>query len=201
MPSTFANTRRRPQQARAALRRAQFLEAAAGIIGDAGYEEATMTAIAEKAGASIGALYDYFPDKQSLAQALLAQYIEEADAHWTVLMSHPSALKKTTLADLFVDGALDFLGKRPAYLPLFGTTVVCSRSNVARQQLRKTFADALQRLNPKKTSASALISAHVIAELIKALFAACKHSAPKDRDEVVGEFKKLMRLYIGEALK
>lgn len=201
MPSTIANTRRRPQQARAALRRAQFLEAAASLIGEAGYEAVTMTAIAEKAGASIGALYDYFPDKQSLAQALLAQYIEEADAHWTVLMSHRAALNKTTLADLFVEGALDFLGKRPAYLPLFGTAVVCPRSTAARHQLRKTIADALQRLNPRKTSERAFTSAHVIAELIKALFAAYKHSAPKDRDEVVGEFKKIMRLYIGEALR
>ena len=37
-------------------------------------EATTMTAIAERSGSSIGALYNYFPDKQAVALTLLGQY-------------------------------------------------------------------------------------------------------------------------------
>ena len=81
VPSTSATPpRRAPQQARAAIRRAKFLEVAANLIGEIGFDALTMTAIAEHAGASIGTLYDYFPDKQALGMAIMAQYTGGGDS-------------------------------------------------------------------------------------------------------------------------
>jgi AcrR family transcriptional regulator len=62
--------RRVPQQDRGERRVAEVLEAAARVIGERGYDAATMTEIAERAGASIGALYQYFPNKEAIARAL-----------------------------------------------------------------------------------------------------------------------------------
>jgi AcrR family transcriptional regulator len=200
VPSTFTTPQRRaPQQARAALRRARFLEVAEQLIGQHGYDAVTMTAIAEQAGASIGTLYDYFPDKQSIALALMARYAEEKDAQWKALLENSGNLTRTALADLFVEGTLRFMRERPAYLPLMGAPVAYARSKSRRRPLRMTIARALQTMNPKLTDDRAFIHAEVIVQLIKGLLAVYKEAVPKERDRVAEEFKKLMRLYLMES--
>jgi AcrR family transcriptional regulator len=200
--STSATPQRRaPQQARAAIRRAKFLEVAADLIGEVGFDALTMTAIAEHACASIGTLYDYFPDKQALGMAIMAQYAAEADEHWERVLKTSSKQKKAALADLFIEQALAFARIRPAYLPLFGAPFVFQRSAAARQPLRKTFAVALRRLNPSLTPDQAYISAHVVVELIKGLLSLLKQIEPKDRDPATLEFKKLMRFYLSDVVK
>ena len=157
-----------------------------------------MTAVAELAGASIGTLYDYFPDKQALAQALAAQYAEEADAHWRTLLSGSLPSGNDALADLFVEGALAFVSQRPAYLPLFGSPFVVFRSTAARQHLRRAFARALRRFDPDLTYDSALVRAQVIVELIKALLAVCKQVNLRNHSTVTAEFKRLVEFYISQ---
>ncbi len=191
-------SRRQPQQARAALRRAKFLDAAAELIGGVGLEAATMTAVAERAGASIGALYDYFPDKATLALALMARYAEEADAHWAAVLALPHTPAKDAFADLFVEGVLAFVRERPAYLPLLGASPGYARSNAARRPLRQTIAKALQTLQPTMSADRAFLSAQVIVELIKGLLSVYKQVAPKERETVAEEFKGLIRLYLTE---
>jgi len=75
------------------------LEVAARLIGEQGYEPVTMTAVAENSHASVRTLYDYFPDKQTLARALAAQYAEEADEHWKQLLESSSILDRAALAE------------------------------------------------------------------------------------------------------
>src|SRR6202521_6176190 len=90
MPSISSNSVRvAPQQERSTRRLAGFLDAAAELFVEVGYQAATMTAIAERSGSSIGALYNYFPDKQSIAFTLVNQYSQELEAHWKRLMEQP----------------------------------------------------------------------------------------------------------------
>ncbi len=69
-----------------------FLDAAAELFVEVGYEAATMTAVAERSRSSIGALYNYFPDKQSIAFTLVNQYSQEMEAHWKPLMEQAEIL-------------------------------------------------------------------------------------------------------------
>ena len=62
--------RRTPRQARAAETVAAILEAAAQILERGGLAGFTTNAVAERAGVSIGTLYQYFADKGALLQAL-----------------------------------------------------------------------------------------------------------------------------------
>jgi AcrR family transcriptional regulator len=202
MPSIPSQSeRRKPQQARAALRRANFLEVAAHLIGEAGYEAVTMKAIAEAAGASIGTLYDYFPDKQTLALVLLAQYTEELDAYWATVFEGASAPGKNAFADFLMEAVLGFVRNRPAYLMLLAAPVAYSRTTAARQPLRSTIAKALQSKNPRLASERALIAANVIVELVKAFLAMYKRGSAKDRQIAVEEFRKLMRLYLADVIE
>ena len=190
--------RRQPQQERAALRRAAFLDIAARLIGEKGYEAVTMTAIAERSGTSIGTLYDYFPDKPALAQALAAKYAEEADEHWKKLLGASLRPENDDLADLIVEGAMAFVLKRPAYLPLLGSPLITFRSPSARHHLRKAFADALLQSDSSLNSDQAHIKAQVLVELVKALLSVCKQIVPGNRGSVTADFKRLVKFYISE---
>jgi AcrR family transcriptional regulator len=64
--------RKQPRQARAAATVAAILGAAAEAVARDGFERANVNQIAERAGVSIGSLYQYFPSKE----ALLVQLIE-----------------------------------------------------------------------------------------------------------------------------
>lgn len=68
--------RRNPKQARARASCQAILEAAAHILEREGPEGFNTNAIAERAGVSIGTLYQYFPDKAAI---LLAAAAREAD--------------------------------------------------------------------------------------------------------------------------
>jgi AcrR family transcriptional regulator len=66
---TMANQRRAPRQARSRAACEAIVEAAAQILEARGPEALTTSAVAERAGVSIGTLYQYFPDKQSILLA------------------------------------------------------------------------------------------------------------------------------------
>ncbi|MGE0575692.1 MAG: TetR/AcrR family transcriptional regulator [Reyranella sp.] len=70
--------RRIPRQARAAETVAAILEAAAQILEAGGLAAFTTNAVAERAGVSIGTLYQYFVDKNALLLALARQEMSAA---------------------------------------------------------------------------------------------------------------------------
>ncbi len=65
-----APLRNEPVQARSTARLASLLDSAAAIVDEIGYERLTTAMVAERAGASIGTVYRYFPDRIALLQAL-----------------------------------------------------------------------------------------------------------------------------------
>src|SRR5271168_5636245 len=72
---------RAPKRRRGMLRVASLMDAAAAVIAERGFESATMAEIAARAGAQIGSLYRFFPNKEIIADALIHRYgerIEEA---------------------------------------------------------------------------------------------------------------------------
>lgn len=72
-----------PRQARAAETVAAILEAAAQILESDGLATFTTNAVAERAGVSIGTLYQYFGDKNAVLLALARQELAAALAEVT----------------------------------------------------------------------------------------------------------------------
>lgn len=68
--------RRRPVQQRSAQRVERMLEACATLIDEFGYDGVTTTLIAERAGVAVGSLYQFFPDKRAVVQALTARNLD-----------------------------------------------------------------------------------------------------------------------------
>ena len=70
MPHGANRPRKIPRQARSAATVEVILDAAALLLVDEGYEQTTTNRIAERAGVSIGSLYQYFPNRESVVAAV-----------------------------------------------------------------------------------------------------------------------------------
>lgn len=68
--------RKRPLQSRSRDTVAAILEATLQVLGDSGLARLSTTRVAERAGVSIGTLYQYFPDKRALVSAIAVHYVE-----------------------------------------------------------------------------------------------------------------------------
>ena len=74
---TTTSRRKKPRQARAKATVQAILEATAQVLVSDGYSRLTTTKVAERAGVSVGTLYQYFGDKDALVRALKEQHVGE----------------------------------------------------------------------------------------------------------------------------
>ncbi|MEO5323942.1 TetR/AcrR family transcriptional regulator [Mesorhizobium sp. CC13] len=72
--------RRAPSQKRSQERVERMLQAATALIEEAGSDAMRMGEVAERAGVSIGSLYQYFPDKGAIVRTLAERYNAEGRA-------------------------------------------------------------------------------------------------------------------------
>lgn len=79
-PPPQLQPRKRPRQARAAATLDILFEATIQVLLDAGVETLTTTRVAERAGVSVGSLYQYFPHKRALLYALNERYLDRLAA-------------------------------------------------------------------------------------------------------------------------
>ncbi|HME05846.1 MAG TPA: TetR/AcrR family transcriptional regulator [Bryobacteraceae bacterium] len=69
--------RKSPVQARSAASVDAILEATIQVLLQAGKERLTTTKVAQRAGVSVGTLYQYFPNKTALLRAALKRHLDE----------------------------------------------------------------------------------------------------------------------------
>ncbi|ADJ47726.1 TetR family transcriptional regulator [Amycolatopsis mediterranei S699] len=74
---------------RAELTRQRILTAAAHVFADHGYSAGTTNRIAERAGISIGSLYQYFPNKDAILAELLTRHLDDGTAALAKLLAGP----------------------------------------------------------------------------------------------------------------
>lgn len=69
-PAKQLKTRKSPTQDRAKTTVTTILEAAAQVFTARGYQKTTTNHIAERAGVSVGTIYEYYPNKDVLLAGL-----------------------------------------------------------------------------------------------------------------------------------
>jgi AcrR family transcriptional regulator len=78
-PEAAARSRRKPVQSRSLATVEAIIEAAAQVFARCGYAAGTTNRIAERAGVSIGTLYQYFPNKDAILIALVEHHVQEGE--------------------------------------------------------------------------------------------------------------------------
>ncbi|MCA9710142.1 MAG: TetR/AcrR family transcriptional regulator [Myxococcales bacterium] len=110
---------RRPVQRRAARRRDSLLDAAARLLASEGYEAITTNAIAREAGAAVGTVYDYFPNKEAVLAALLERYRQRLEQLLLRTLADAGKADVDTLVDRGVRAFARFYREETGYAELW----------------------------------------------------------------------------------
>lgn len=181
--------RKQPKQARSQRRVDQILDGAAQIFAETGYEHATTNAIAARAGVSIGSLYQFFPNKEAVMDALTERYTEGMRE----IMSFDPALSVTENICGFVDRFAYFESTHAGFRPIFmtlGKTTVLHEEIVARVEavLAHYFPsfDALERDR----------SARVMVAIVKGLMPLIHPPDSLPGEYLLQEIKAALKAYV-----
>jgi AcrR family transcriptional regulator len=174
---------------------AGFLRAAAAVITEMGYERATMSAIAAHAHSCIGSLYQFFPNKRSVVEALRAQYINEIEQSWTALGRRAPILSAEDLACRLVDLQIDITKNHPALLALLDVPP-SSHTRAGRELIRARIADVLMAHKPRMSRAVAVRVASVVLQVSKGLLTLYAQTKADEKMAIIDEFKSVVSGYL-----
>ena len=201
MSTTTYLPAREPKRERGKQRVAALLDAAAAVFAEKGYDGATMTEIAERAGAAIGSLYQFFPSKEALAEALFDRFAERWAASFAQVEERAPGRSARELADLFIDHKLRQGTDRDAAIALSSAVAgIVERRKPLGDKLRERIALILRVGNPalgQDEAAAAAVIVNQVMKMIPALAAAEDERAAA----LVSEARKLLALYIADVLR
>jgi len=111
-PPQASTMRKDPRQARSRATIDAILDAAAHILGERGWTGLTTNAAAEVAGVSIGSLYQYFPNKVSLVEAVRRRHFDEVLA--VLRAATDDKVTRAHRIEALVDGMIAVHSRYPA---------------------------------------------------------------------------------------
>ena len=110
--------RNEPMQARSTARHAALLDAAAAVVAEIGYERLTTAMVADGAGASIGTVYRYFPDRIAVLQSLALRNEERVTAKIVDAINDQGHGDWLAALSAAFDAIVDFHRTEPGYSSL-----------------------------------------------------------------------------------
>jgi len=179
---------------------AGFLRAAASVITEMGYDRATMSAIAGRSRSCIGSLYQFFPNKRSVAEALRAQYIKDVEQSWTSLGHQAASLSAENLACRLVSLQIESVNSHPELLALLDVPPT-AHTPKRRELIRAHIANVLMAHKPHLSKSTALRVASVVQQVSKALLALYARTDADGKLAIVEEFKFVLAGYLVPKLK
>ena len=192
---------RLPKRARGKERVAQLLQAATAVFAEKGYEAATMTEIAARAGAPIGSLYQFFPVKAALADTLVQSYIALLSADLDALEARANRIDTQTLVESLLGLLRAHPKERAAAQPLAEARKrEEGRRPPFRQMLRAQIAAILRARAPTLSAEAAREMAIVMLQLMKASSTLSDEEGLPGRAAALRELRALAVQYLDQRL-
>jgi len=188
---------RPPQRERGRARVAALLKAATEVFADKGFDAATMTEIAARAGASIGSLYQFFPTKDLLADALHTQTTEDLAAMLDALGARSTGKTGAAIADALFRDLSAFMSAHPDFIALADWRGVDpKRKKQNRRRLRAQLAGEQLAADPPIPPRRASALAVVVLHLLRMTVAIAAEPDLPDRAAVLDELRLMLRAYL-----
>lgn len=196
--------RNEPMQARSTARLAALLDAAAVVVDEIGYERLTTAMVAEGAGASIGTVYRYFPDRIAVLQAVAARAVERFSEKARSVVGDT---KHTTWLQI-IDGLLDAyeaaFRSEPAFASLrFGDSIDLRPREQEHTGLRTVvndFAPHFASRFPFMDDEALRLRIELAFTIADAVFARAFRNNPKGDAAIIAEGRRLAREFLIEHL-
>jgi AcrR family transcriptional regulator len=189
------------RQERGKKRMAELLRAAGQVFADVGYENATTNAIAARAGVSPGTLYQFFPNKQAIAEALANAYAAKNQAlHESVFDLSAAEVPLRDLIDRLVGPFLEFRRNAPGFETLFVGSVVsrelAERIQALHQQMKQRIAHLIQMRAPHLSAKMIQTAAETSVQIVKAMLPLALDGSAKQREVGERELKLVLERYL-----
>jgi AcrR family transcriptional regulator len=202
--SVFAPDRKR--NVRGERRVASLLDAAGRVFGEVGYHAATTNAIAAEGKVSPATLYQFFPNKEAIADALVARYAmdlakEERAADIQELASAPleEAIRQLTGV------VIEFHRKHPAFRTLYAEAPLSKGTLEQKHLLSQTFIDHLSEVlrarNPKLDKQEAPWSAEIVLTALIGFLPAIARRKASARSRTIDALNQMLVRYLEPVLK
>ena len=176
MPRKKLSARKPPIQERSQATVEAIMQAAAYILTKRGWAGFTTNAVAKKAGVNIASLYQYFPNKESIAAELQRRHVQEVQQKWP---DPPKGLPLKAYLELMVDAVVSEHRVNPALHRVF-TEELPRRSRVRAPQSAAQVRWA-ERIAPLVKVPDVDLATFVAGVVVHAVI----HEAASDRPELL----------------
>ncbi|WP_214415092.1 TetR/AcrR family transcriptional regulator [Sphaerisporangium fuscum] len=196
----------RRRQARGERRMAEILDAAAEVFAEAGYESATTNAIASRAGISPGSLYQFFPNKESVARALADRFTGQMrEAHQEAFDAADfRTIGLDELLDRVADPIVAFNVANPGFKALFARPDMPAGLRAAVEPIQSVLVGRVQAIiltrAPALAPDDAARTARVAIQVFQAMVPLVVAAEAGEREATVRELKKVLRGYLGPVI-
>ncbi|CAM3889483.1 AcrR family transcriptional regulator [Nocardiopsis gilva] len=195
-----APLRRLPAQQRSMVRVQRMLDACAELLDEVGYDELSTTRIAERANVAIGSVYQFFPDKKAITQALGLRYLDMFSARVTDRLSQGDFSHWSEAVDVIIDEYLDMHRHVPGFRSLhFGDAVdirLFDANNDNNQVIAARLRDLLISIAGVEESAELDRAITVAVESADAVLKLAFRCDPEGDQHLIDETKLLLRSYL-----
>jgi AcrR family transcriptional regulator len=185
---------------------ASLLDAAGRVFGEVGYHAATTNAIAAEGKVSPATLYQFFPNKEAIADALVARYAmdlakEERAADIQELASAPleEAIRQLTGV------VIEFHRKHPAFRTLYAEAPLSKGTLEQKHLLSQTFIDHLSEVlrarNPKLDKQEAPWSAEIVLTALIGFLPAIARRKASAQSRTIDALNQMLVRYLEPVLK
>jgi AcrR family transcriptional regulator len=192
--------RRVPTQERAKKRVERIIEAAAEVFAEDGYDAATMEKIAARAETSIGSIYQFFPNKLAVFNALARHYHEKVRAFLDLLLAGPMLERSwPEILEAGIDALSQFheqdAGFRAVWVGLHLTDVVVTEGEAINREFAKRIELVLATKLTKLPAESRPVVATMIVEIMSAMLIVSARR-PAEAKGLMEETKAMLRRYL-----
>jgi AcrR family transcriptional regulator len=194
--------RRTPRQERGKQKVESILEAAREVFLEVGIEAATTIQIAERAGTSIGSLYQFFPNKEAIVRVMAERHAERANAMLAEMLNPELPfLSLDEVLDAILPPLKEFYVQNRDFIVIFSAPVSASIFNeviagVDNQLIAMN--DAMSAIRAPEMPAHERHRISVIThQIIKSLMALPTFGDEVTYDEVLADLRVILTGYLG----
>ncbi|EHR48532.1 transcriptional regulator [Saccharomonospora marina XMU15] len=198
-PTETTPLRRRPVQQRSAQRVERMLDASAELLQELGYEALTTTLIAKRAGVAVGSLYQFFPDKRAVVQALTQRNLERFIAAVNERLSTLDPKNWWDVVDSLLDIYLRMHREVPGFSRVHFGDVVDVRLLDDRRTNNRVITDSLADLIIEHVGVEReelILPISIAVEAADGLLNLAFRTDPQGDPDVIAETKALIKGYL-----
>jgi AcrR family transcriptional regulator len=201
-PASSVSIRVEPVQARSTARVNALLDAASDTIHDVGYELLTTAMVAERAGASIGTVYRYFPDRVAVLQALAARNRDRVIHALTVRLEREKPVTVITHIDTVLDSLVEVFRSEKGFRSLRTGDVLDIRPATSprsgNSEIARVISDDLRERLGMRLDSAARLAVETAVEVMDALLGRAFVHSDKGDGTLIDEARRMARLALSE---